>query len=402
VEEIRTLRRQGLSLNEIGRILGLDRKTVRKYLEDSAVPRYGPRDARPSKLDPFVPYIEQRLAAGVWNAQVLLREIGTLGYGGGYTILKDYLHPKRRAAREVAVRRFETPPGHQAQVDWGHLGHLETNRTRTSLSGFVMTLGYSRAMFSDVATDQTLPTFLRLHEEAFSALGGVPHEILYDRIKVVVDIDIRGEVRFHRIFEDFARHWGFTPRLCGPYRAQTKGKVESGIRYIRSSCLPTVVATSLTEFRSQLSAWVWGVANRRVHGTTKRVVWEAWQEERLHLQSGDGRPPYPLVCSVVRRVARDAYVSYQSNRYSVPWAAAGCDVQVTERAGRLEIHRDGQQIASHELCPVRHHVLTQPAHHRGMPFGPTRRTRRYVTIRDGAPQVEVRPLVVYEIAGGTS
>ncbi len=170
---------------------GFDRKTIRKYLtQPGAVPRYGRRPKGPGKLEPFKPHIEERLRAGVWNAVVLLRELRGAGYQGGYTILKDYVQPKREAARAVAVRRFETPPGRQGQVDWGHLGYVEVDGRRQAVQGFVFTLGQSRAMMAEAAVDQKLGRLLRLHEEAFQQLGGVPEEILYDRMKTVwLDID---------------------------------------------------------------------------------------------------------------------------------------------------------------------------------------------------------------------
>jgi len=395
------MRRQGLSVSDIAGLTGFDRKTVRKWLTQPGPPRYGPRAPRLSKLDPYKPYLDQRLSAGVWNAVVLLRELRERGYTGGYSILKAYLHPKRQAARAVAVRRFETLPGQQAQVDWGHLGTLEAAERRQPIWGFVVTLGHSRAMYADAATDQRLDTFLRLHEAAFEALGGVPHEILYDRTKtVVLGTDERGEVRWHPIFLDFARYWGFRPRLCRPYRAQTKGKVESGIRYLRGSFLPGREASSLEDLRSQLRAWVAGVANVRVHGTTHHVVREAWQAEQAHLQPLGGRAPYPYVPEVRRRVGRDAYVAYGANRYSVPWTMAGCEVWIREVGGRVEIYRGHERIAVHPVCTGRHQVLTQPQHHQGIPFlGALRRSPVKIAIQESSPQVEVRPLAVYEAVG---
>ena len=189
-------------------------------------------------MDAFKGYLEERLSAGVWNAAVLLRELRERGYAGGYTVLKDYLRPKREAARMTAVRRFETPPGRQAQVDWGHLGTLEMDGKESKLSGFTFTLGYSRMLMAEVALDQKLGTVLRMHEEAFRQFGGVPEEILYDRMKTVwMELDERGEIVWNPVFLDFARYWGFTPRLCRPYRAQTKGKVESGVKYVRRNFL---------------------------------------------------------------------------------------------------------------------------------------------------------------------
>jgi transposase len=232
LNNISELKRQGLSISRISEITTFDRKTIRKYLQETDTPIYGPRAPRPTMLDPFRAFIEEKLTAGVWNGVVLHRDLAGQGYKGGYTAIKDYLRPLRQEANRVAVRRFETPPGHQAQVDWGDLGDVTAaDGTKKSISAFVLTLGNSRAVFADLTTDQKLPTLLRMHERAFHALGGVPQEILYDNMKTVViktltfGTDERGEIRWNPAFLDFARYWGFTPRLCRPYRPQTKEKV---------------------------------------------------------------------------------------------------------------------------------------------------------------------------------
>lgn len=401
MNEIQELKRQGLSICQIAAHTGFNRRTIRKYLDNPTTPRYPRRAPRPTRLDPYRAFIEQRLQAGVWNARVLLRELRAQGYSGGYTTLKDYLQPRREAAKSVAVRRFETPPGRQAQVDWGELGTLVAgDGQKRTLSGFVFTLGHSRAMFADVALDQTLPTLLRLHEAAFAALGGVPREVLYDHMKtVVLGVDDRGEVAWHPVFREFAAHWGFTPRLCRPYRPQTKGKVESGIGYVRQSFLCGRAAADCPDLRAQLAAWLGEVANARIHGTTHRVVAEAWAAEKPHLQPLAGRLPFPLPGGELRRVGRDAYVAYQANRYSVPWGAAGQEVEVREVAGQIEIWQANQQLAAHARCPGRYQVSTVAAHHAGMPWGPgARRSKNRITVHAGAPEVEIRPLSVYEAA----
>ena len=146
------------------------------------------------------------MGAGVWNVCVLLRELRERNYSGGYTILKGWLQPQRKAMRTVAVRRFETPPGKPAQVDWGHLGTLEWEDQERQLWAFTFTLGYSRRMMAEVALDQKIGTLLRMHEEAFRQMGGVPEEILYDRMKTVwLGSDERGEIVWHPVFFDFAR-----------------------------------------------------------------------------------------------------------------------------------------------------------------------------------------------------
>lgn len=333
------MQRQGLSIQAISSVTGFDRKTVRKYLKDpEAVPRYGPRLRRPSKLDEFKPYLEERMKAGVWNARVLMRELKARGYNGGYTILTDWLHPQRQSAGAAAVRRFETPPGRQAQVDWGHLGSLEVGDSERKLWAFTFTLGYSRMMMAEAALDQKLGTLLRMHEEAFRQLGGVPEEILYDRMKTVwQEVDERGEIVWNPVFLDFAGYWGFRPRLCRPYRAQTKGKVESGVKYVRRNFLCGLQGrepAGLEDLNAQLREWVWTVANQRVHGTTHVAVQARWDAEQFSLKPLDGRPPYPYKDEELRKVARDAFVSWQGSRYSVPWTYAGKQVAGAGSGGR--------------------------------------------------------------------
>ena len=418
LEEIYEYRRQGMSLSAIGRLTGFDRKTVRRYLRigsaaaietgsDTAsagmdlrgescglgvapVPTYGPRAPRACKLDPFKPYLDERMRAGVWNCSVLMRELRERGYTGGDTVLRAYVSPFRGTAALVAVRRFETPPGQQAQVDWGDLGTVAGLDGVHRLSVFALTLGCSRALFAEIATDQRLPGFLRMHEAAFAALGGVPQEILYDRCKTVVlkeivaETDERGEIRFHTTFLDFAKYWGFTPKLCRAFRPQTKGKIESGVKFVRRNFLPglrcldeegapALKVSSVEEVQRELQTWLWEVANRREHGTTHRLVSEALAEERPFLIPIQGRAAYVLPDELLeqRRVARDAFISYKNSRYSVPWSLAGTSVSVSQRDGLLELRHQGETVARHNLATGPHQVIARNEHFHEMPFAPS-------------------------------
>lgn len=408
VEEIEGLKRQGLSIQAISELTGYDRKTVRKYLVlPDGIPVYRPREPLPSKLDGFKPYLQERLAAGVWNARVLLRELRERSYNGSYTILTDWLRPQRESARVMAVRRFETPPGKQGQVDWGHLGSIDLDGREQKLWGFTLTLGYSRMMMAEAALDQKLGTLLRMHEEAFRQLDGVPEEILYDRMKTVwLETDSRGEIVWHPVFLDFARYWGFTPRLCRPYRAQTKGKVESSIKYVRRNFLCGLQGREpgcLNDLNAQLRAWVWEVANQRVHGTTRQQVSARWDAEQFSLQPIAGRPSYPYCDDELRKVARDAYVSWQGSRYSVPWEYAGKQVWVRNSDCDVEVRYGAQRIARHVQAPRKHVIVTQAGHHEGIPLGARRPdSKTLVHLRQTAPVVEIRPLAAYEnvAAGG--
>lgn len=174
--------KRGKSISEIARLLGRDRKTVRRLLQAEGPRPRAPREVS-SKLDPFREYLLGRILGEdpVTNAEVLYDEIRVKGYCGGRTILKDFMRPFRELVAEKTTVRFETPPGQQAQADWGTF----RKRGRRQVQGFVMTLGWSRTMYLDFTETQALPAFLLCHEEAFHYLGGVPEHILYDRTKTV-------------------------------------------------------------------------------------------------------------------------------------------------------------------------------------------------------------------------
>ncbi len=291
--EIRVLAKHGKGVREIARELGLSRNTVRRYLREPEAARYRSRPSRPAKLDPYKLYIQQRLAAAAPDpipATVLLAECRERGYAGSYTMLKAFVASLRPVAAPEPVVRFETAPGEQMQVDWATI-RRGTNR----LSVFVATLGWSRDTYAEFVSDERLETLIACHEQAFLAFGGVPHEVLYDNMKTVVverDAYGRGRHRFHPGFADFAGHCGFRPRLCRPYRAQTKGKVERFIRYLRDSFWVPLASQYAQEglvvdretANVAMHRWLREVANARVHATTAAVPAERLESERASLQ----------------------------------------------------------------------------------------------------------------------
>jgi transposase len=226
--EISVLLRHGSGIRAISRATGWSRNTVRRYLRGGeAAAKRKPPAKRAQKLDPFKAYIRERLAAAspdMIPAVVLLREIRARGYTGGETRVKDFVRGLRPAASPDPVVRFETEPGCQMQADWATI-----RRGRDRLSVFVATLGWSRAAYVEFCADERIETLIHCHENAFAAFGGVPREVLLDNAKTVVlerDAYGLGRHRFHPNFLDYAGHAGFLPRLCRPYRAKTKGKVE--------------------------------------------------------------------------------------------------------------------------------------------------------------------------------
>jgi len=313
--EIRVLSRQGKGVRAIARMLKVSRNTVRRYLRSEGLPRYR-REPRASKLDSYKQYIDQRVKAAApdWiPATVLLRELRALGYAGGYSILKDHLATLRPVAQPESVIRFETDPGRQMQADFATI-----RRGRDRLAVFIATLGWSRATYVEFVSDERLETLLGCHENAFYFFGGVPREVLYDNMRTVVtDRDQYGPGlhRYNRTFLDFAHHYGFLPRLCRPYRAQTKGKVERFIGYLRGSFyIPLASQLRVDGLKvdrdtanARVGSWLREIANARVHATTGEVPLVRLELERERLQplppSWPGlmpktgvRRPTPLPC----------------------------------------------------------------------------------------------------------
>ena len=293
--EIKILFRQGKSIREISRLLHVSRNTVRRYLKQEEQPSYKSKRTKPvSKLAPFCDYLQTRVkeAHPHWlPATVLCREIQEQGYQGKISLLRAYLRQLKPIAPQEPVVRFETQAGQQMQVDW-----IGFRRGKNNLSAFVATLGFSRASFVEFVTDEKLETLLGCHEQAFQFFGGVPKEILYDNMRTVVierNAYAKGQHRFQAGFLDFARHYGFVPRLCRPYRAKTKGKVERFNRYLRYSFyyplasrlkpLGLLVDKELANY--EVKRWLRDVANQRVHATTAQIPILRLEEEKQHLQS---------------------------------------------------------------------------------------------------------------------
>ena len=232
------LHRQGLSVSAIARQVGVDRKTVRTYIAKGLEPpAYKKRPPAPSLVDGFEPYLRERIAAyPALTAQRLFREIKERGYSGGYSVVRDRMRDIRPARIAGYETRFEMPPGEQAQVDFARfeVEFADEPGVKRIVWLFSMVLGYSRLIWARFVRHQDLQSVLRCHIAAFDAIGGAPRTILYDRMKTaVIGEDADGLVIYNRALLDLARHYGFQPRACRPYRAKTKGKVERPFRYIR-------------------------------------------------------------------------------------------------------------------------------------------------------------------------
>lgn len=306
------LHRQGASVREIARRLSLSRNTVRRYLrEGEAAMTYRRRAGRPSKLDGVRGYLAQRVSKALPHrlpASVLFREAQALGYAGSDRLLRRHLSGVYAASAPVAapVVRYETAPGEQMQVDWAVI-----RRGERPLSAFVAVLGYSRCAYVEITASEQAEVFLACQVRAFGRFAGVPRKVLYDNMKTVViqrHAHGVGQHRFHAGLWEQAKRYGFAPRLCAPYRAQTKGKVERFIRYFRESFwtpLVTRLAAAGLEVdvdlaNTELHRWLSEVADQRLIRTLEQTPAQRLAADRAALQPlppDEVRPPAPAQAS---------------------------------------------------------------------------------------------------------
>jgi transposase len=402
---IKDMYRKGMTISTIARETGHDRKTIRAILKGPVNPPLQKRKTRAKKLDPFVPYLERRIEEGVLNCNKLLDELRRQGYQGGKSSLKNFVQPYREARHQEATVRFETLPGEQAQVDWGHFGFIEHYGRRRRLYGFMMTLGWSRASYLEFTISTEAAWWLRCHVHAFRYFGGVPRVVLHDNLKTaVLERSADGAIHWNPRYLDFAAYYGFTPKACQPYRAQTKGKVESGIRYVRGNFWPGLKFADLIDLNQQARDWLDVTANLRVHGTTGEVPFARLPLEQL--QPLADKPDYDTSLIVFRRATKDCFVGYNGNYYSVPaaYARKTLELKETEDDQLIILNAQDEEIARHWLLKGHNQRSVVPAHYetirRSSP--PARRPTAIQVPLAGwvgepaTPTVEARPLSWYD------
>lgn len=398
------LHRQGLSVTAIARRTGRDPKTVRKYVERGVeVPAYGPRQSgRPSKIAPYMEFLRERVIAfPELTATRLTREIREMGYVGAYTAVKRYLAAIRpdHDPKPYEVR-FETKAGLQAQVDFARFVVEFTDEPGSTriVWLFSLVLGYSRLIFARYVLHQDLQTLLRCHCQAFEAIGGVPIEILYDRMKTAVTgEDDQGHIVYNTSLLALAKHYRFQPRACRPYRAKTKGKVERPFRYIREDFFLGRNFRNLEDLNAQLADWLGTVANVRVHGTTQRVVAEAFAEEQSELQHLPEHR-FDAVLRLERRVSNDGLVAVGGNYYSVPDRTRRI-VEVEQTPDIIRVLDGGVVVAEHPVLEGRKQYRIDRRHRTGRPQRALHHQRGGMTLGRIGDFVPQRPLAIYDAIG---
>jgi len=369
---------EGWRIETVARRFGVHHSVVRRALRDTGG---AVRPPRPSKLDPYKPYIVERLTElPDLTAARLLLELRTRGAKVGYSQVKRYVAAVRAPRARKAFLRVEFEPAEQAQVDWGSFGHWRVGGAQRPLSVFSMVLSWSRAIFIDFSLDQQMETFCRMHRRALEFFGGVPRRIVYDNLKSVVLHHVGSTVQFNPRFLAFAGHYLFET-VAAPVRyPQFKGRVEASIKYIRQSFFYGRSFASFDDLRAAAGRWRDEVANQRLHGTTRERPAERLLVERPRLRALPARPfDTDIVIPLI--VSKEARVRFDSNTYSIPPEHVGKTVILRADDHHVRVLADGVEIAAHARSWDKRRHVEDPAHvqklldRRKAARGPSRRER---------------------------
>jgi transposase len=395
IRRFRALHAAGATYAEIARECGVDWRTVRKYLAEdapSAPPTAPPRaGSQPRVITPFVPVIEAWLRADLKLKGTVIHErlVAEHGFTGSYQRVKMFLVEARpRIAAELAAtdenpltglhRRFEVVPGAQAQVDWGDEGDLLAHVGIGNVYSFHMTLSHSRDPFTCFTTSMDLATFWDCHRRAFAHFGGVPATIVYDRTKTVVKRHVAPGVAvpLHPEAAAFAEHYGFTIDVLAAYRPTGKGRVERQVIIVREHVIAGRSFDSIAELDGAFEAWL-PIRRAQVHRTHGQVIGVRAEADRAALAPLPAQP-YLVTDKHLRRVGKDALISFEASFYSVParQVRAGQRVQLAVDGEVVTIRAVGADgagwLATHPRAAERGSWVVDPAHWDGLPDGHTR------------------------------
>jgi len=352
--------RQGLTITQTARALGLHPQTVSKWVR---IQQYRPRRSPPRKtlLDPYKTLIVRWLDTHPLSAQQVFQRLREAGFTGGHTVVGDYVR-KIRPRRAPAFLRLSFAAAECAQVDWGEYGSIAVGSTRRRLSFFLMVLCYSRLMYLEFTVSQTMEHFLACHENAWAAFGGVVSRVMVDNLKSAVLQRLAGTAPvFNARYLDYARHAGFTISACNVAAGHEKGRVESGIGYVKKNFLNGLELADFSAINPAARVWLETVANVRIHGETHRRPLDLFEEERGRLRPLNPSP-YDVARIFTVRASSQFRIRLDTNRYSVPAEYANTRVTVKAYPDRIVICRDEAVIARHRRSYDRRQDLEDPDH----------------------------------------
>ena len=365
VVEIQSLSKAGLNKRQIAARLGIHRETVAKYLRaGDAVPRQE-RRVGSRKVDGFMGHMEGRLEKfPELSAEQLHREIRKQGYAGSARTVRRAV-ARLRERKGGTIRRYrpmETLPGEQAQVDWGHCDRIVVDGQSLPLYAFVFTLAYSRWTYVEFTTSQDMATFLGCHRRALAAVGGVPTEILYHNAKTVTTSRVGHVVQLCEGLLRFAAGYGFRPRTCWIHDPESKGKVESRVKFVKRSFVYGYELGTIETLNSDVQQWCAEVVNAEECAATGSPPQQRLNDETPALHP---LPAAAVEVAVVehRGVSRTGIIHWLGNTYSVPESLQRLTVEVHGFEDRLEIYHGQKQVVVLERLRGKGQSCIQDAHY---------------------------------------
>lgn len=359
------------SVRSIARQLGIDRKSVAAVVARRTVALAPKSGAKGSILDPFKEQLSELLKLDPFiSGATLNSRIRAQGYMGGIRTVQTWLaeqakQNKKHFKSKEAFFRLEFAAGECAQVDWGEFGDVFGDGIKVHC--FVMVLAYSRLLYLEFTRSEKFEEFIRCHENAFQFFGGlVPRECWYDNLATAVTDRMGSLIRFNSKFMAYMAHHGIRPHACNPARGNEKGRVEDGVKYIRSSFWAGRKFKDFNMLCEQAILWRDGVANRREHRATHKVPVLLFEvEEKKALMSMN---PYHFDTREVftKVVPPNFHINYEANFYSVPWTLVSMAATVKVGPESIDIYYQEKKVAHHTRSYKRHQYFTTPEHSKGL------------------------------------
>jgi|APSaa5957512576_1039674.scaffolds.fasta_scaffold09756_2 transposase len=348
VFEIFRLKNEGYSNSKISEKLNLSRNTIKKYFDNPDI-MLSDRKKRISKLDEFEDIIDEYLKQDPKiSAMVIYRKIKDKGYNGKTTILGDYLKKKRgKIKTQRAFIRFESKPGQQMQVDWGHFGIISYGKIKRKLSALVVIEAYSRMLYIQFTHSQNQETLHMALLNAFKFFGGTPLELIVDNMKTAVVERSGSFVRFNESFLEFLRPFKIKPQACNVRAPHEKGKVENAVKYLRNNFYPLRKFNGLCDANKQVIEWLSETANQRIHKTTNQKPLERHQKEALQILPEN----IPQIYETRQvKVHKDFSILFDTNYYTVPPWTVGEYLIVKADQSVVKLFKEDKLLATHQRC----------------------------------------------------
>jgi len=345
---VKTLFEKGYSKTQIAKMLGIDRKTVRKVLKNPDKEYVIEKKPHPSMLDEHHEFIEANINKELSAMRIFQDLQSNFGFEGGYSTVRDYVRKLKDDTRG-AYMVIETLPGEESQVDFGYIGTFNVGGKRKKAWIFVMTLSYSRYMFVKIAFEQSVKTFIQCHLDSFKHFGGVPETVKIDNLKAgIIEANFYEPV-VQRTYAAFAAHYGFWAQPCRVRVPTDKGKVERAVDYVKENCFKGREFRDIEEAKVFLQNWLETIANVRIHGTTKRKPAEVFNTIEKSALKELTTEDFIFSDSTKTTLHINCHLSYKGNYYSAPFQYIGMDLDVIEVNNLLKIYMDQKEVALHTL-----------------------------------------------------